>query len=131
MSRYAWLPGLLAEIAGLEAALALAEAKGGTRAYFPAFAKPDHWLTQCVGYEAAVKICDHFRVGHASGYRELIPLGPATSLAKRRRMIARLTGEGVSADKIARQLGVHERSVRRARALKQDATGDLFAVSVK
>lgn len=63
---YDWLPPLLAEIAevaGLDAALALAEARGGSRITIPARPRPDHWFAQTVGMEAAEKIAAFYRVG--------------------------------------------------------------------
>lgn len=58
------LPGVLGEIAdvaGIPAALAIADQVGGTRINIPARAKDDHWLVQTVGREAADQICDYFR----------------------------------------------------------------------
>ena len=53
---YDWLPPLLAEIAevaGLDAALALASARGGSRITIPAHPRADHWFARAVGMEAA------------------------------------------------------------------------------
>ena len=46
------LPGILgeiAEVAGFKAALQVARAKGGTKAYFPVTPEDDHWLVKAVG----------------------------------------------------------------------------------
>ncbi|MGA8169798.1 MAG: hypothetical protein WB816_03015, partial [Methylocystis sp.] len=76
MSSHDYLTGVLREIAdlfpenpgeGLRAALAIAEARGGTEAHFPARAPDDHWLTRAVGREAADRICAHFRVAQRGG----------------------------------------------------------------
>lgn len=110
-----WLPPLLAEIAevaGLDAALAVAAARGGSRATIPARPRPDHWLTQAVGAEAAQQICDHFRVGNSGAVLE-IPVG---TQAQKQRRIDEMLREGVSADKIARQLQVHRTTVFRRKA---------------
>lgn len=75
---YDWLPPLLAEIAevaGLDAALAMADARGGSRITIPARPRPDHWLVQAVGVDAAKLIADHFRVGN-SGLIVELPVGP-------------------------------------------------------
>ena len=51
---FSYLPGALAEIAsvaGLVAALAIAEKWGGARAYFPARVSEGHWLVDLVGRE--------------------------------------------------------------------------------
>ncbi|MGO8738604.1 helix-turn-helix domain-containing protein [Rhodoblastus sp.] len=113
---YPYLPGILAEIAeaaGLPAALALAEKFGGSQVYIPG--KPPEWLIVLVGSEAAEKISAHFRVRQA-GDRLLIPLGPNNFYAKARRRAAEMTAQGASAREIALALGIHERSVKRARA---------------
>ena len=50
------LPGILGEIAdvaGIPAALAIADEVGGTRINIPARAGDDHWLVKTVGREAA------------------------------------------------------------------------------
>jgi len=77
------LPTVLAEIAdaaGIDAAIDLARAYGGQTVYVPSRPKPDHWLVDTVGREAAEKICDHYRV-RDSGARLLIPLARPSLLA--------------------------------------------------
>ena len=129
MSRAGWpdLPALLfeiAEVAGIDAALAVAEAKGGQRVVVPTRLRPDHWLVVAVGMEKAELICRHFTSGHVR--QELdIPLGPAGSyLAERRRRARALVEaqeQGRSANQIAADVGITERSVRRFRARQRDA----------
>lgn len=120
------LPPLLediAEAAGLDAALALAEAKGGQKVYFPASPGDDHWLCRLVGREAAIAIC----ILH--GVRNLeIPRGPAGSAQKLRRRIARLIADGASTNEIARTCRVSFRTVtrHRTRARGDERQGDLF-----
>ena len=107
---YAWLPEVLAEIAeaaGLDAALQIAEEHGGTRMSFPAFLpEGDHWLTTCVGREAAEKLCAHFRQGTGGdgfgGAYVLIPRGPTGAIAGARRRMAKVLREGGSAADAAR-----------------------------
>ncbi|MBX3527539.1 MAG: hypothetical protein KF904_15150, partial [Rhodoblastus sp.] len=73
------LPPLLneiAEVAGVVAAVAIAEARGGTRVHFPARAPDGHWLVALVGREAADELCAHFRATQAGGSYVLIPVGP-------------------------------------------------------
>jgi len=91
MSRH--LPALLSEIAevvgealkdrkaGVEAALKLAQAKGGQRVHIPAQARADHWLAQTLGQRAADAICAHYRVGEEGerGAELDIPLGAGGS----------------------------------------------------
>lgn len=128
MTSFAGLPAVLREIAeaaGISAALALAESYGGTRRMIPASVTSDHWLAQCVGLEAARKICDLYRQ-QATGERPfgqelLIPLGPTGGLAAARQRMLHALGAGASARDAARAAGLHERTVYRARRkLKRD-----------
>lgn len=124
MSKASWpeLPALLAEIAevaGIDAALAIAEAKGGQSVIVPTRLRADHWLSVAVGQDKAEIISRHFTSGHRR--QELvIPLGPSGSfLAERRRrarLIAEANARGASANQIAQEAGITERSVRRFRA---------------
>jgi hypothetical protein len=127
------LPGLLAEIAevaGLDAAMTLAEAVGGTRVTIPARASADHWLTTTVGPKAAEAICDHFRIlsaeGREAGARHVvIPRGPAGCLEKARLRLARELDKGVSAREAARRAGLSERAAFRMRArMKTEENAD-------
>lgn len=129
------LPGLLgeiAEVAGLPAALALAETVGGTRVCIPARMPENHWLIDTVGREAADKICAHFRTlspdqNEAGARHIVIPRGPAGCLAKARTILARELDNGTSAREAARRAGLSERSAFRMRKrLKSDRQGELF-----
>ena len=129
--RHSWLPALLAEIAevaGLEAALKLAEARGGTEIYVPAEAPADHWLTEAVGQQAAAAICRHF-TGSGPGCRLEIPLGPAGSHAQLRRQVDKLIAEGKSEREIALATRYTGRGVRmrKAKARRAAEDHDLFA----
>ena len=89
---YSWLPPVLAEIAdiaGLDAAMALAEARGGQRVFIPASAGPDHWLVRTVGETAASLICEHYR-GGTNGETIDVPAGPASSYRKQARKIRQM-----------------------------------------
>jgi hypothetical protein len=134
LSAHSHLPRLLEEIAsvaGLPAAIRIAEAKGGARARIPARLKDDHWLVQAVGRESAEAIAHHFTSGH--GTVELdIPLGPAGTVAKARQNVARMiAGGGVSSDAIARATGMSRRTVLRKKAVMRreddEQQDDLFA----
>lgn len=126
---YSWLPPLLneiADVAGFEAALALADARGGSRVTIPAKLKPDHWLNEVVGPQAAEKLCAHFRVGldRQTGAQLDIPLGPKSPLnallyANQRRIDEMLLA-GLRPDEIARTLKVHRTTVFRRQALLRD-----------
>lgn len=123
MSRKSWpdLPPLLAEIAevaGIDAALAIAEAKGGQEVIIPARLRDDHWLVPIIGREKAAQICEHF----TSGYRRQklsVPFGPKGSyLAERRRRaraLADALSDGATANQMAKAAGVTNRSARRFR----------------
>lgn len=132
-----WLPAILAEIAavaGVEAALKLAEQYGGTRRVIPARLSPDHWLIQCVGREAALAIVERFVTrppdGRPYGVEIVIPLGPTGSAAAVRRRLQQALDAGMTARDAALAAGVHERTVYRARRkMRQDGDdpqGSLF-----
>ena len=129
------LPGVLgeiAEIAGLEAALAVAEKVGGSRAYIARRPGADHWLVQAVGTEAAAKIADYFTTGR-TGAEILFPVGPRGSYnaekRRRARKLAELTARGLPTDQVARQAGITRRGVQlfkaRQRERGDDPQGDL------
>ncbi len=100
----------IAEVAGLVAAVAIAEARGGTRVHFPARAPDGHWLVELVGREAADKLCEHFRARPAGGSEVLIPVGPKNFYARARRRALELRGAKPVAQ-IALDLGVTQRVV--------------------
>lgn len=116
------LPALLAEIAeiaGVEAALAIARVKGGTRAYFPARPGADHWLVAAVGADTASLVCREL-VANQTGVHLDVPLGPTGTLAAARRLAAELDAAGASAATIARSAGLTDRTVRRMRARRRE-----------
>lgn len=116
------LPPLLEEIAGaagLDAALALAEAKGGQKIYLPDRPGADHWLSRLVGHEAAARICELHGVRNVE-----IPRGPAGSAQRLRRRIARMIADGASSNEIARACEVSFRTVTRHRARARGGADD-------
>lgn len=125
------LPALLveiAEIAGLEAAITLADRYGGNRVYIPRRASDSHWLTLCVGRKAADLICHHF--AHPSGIELELPRGPALNRTERQARLRRLIAQGLTSTEITQRLGTTRRSVTRNRsAMVRDLDGtqlDLF-----
>jgi len=118
--RYSWLPEVLAEIAGvcgLDSALALARARGGTRVYIPASADRDHWLVRAVGQPAADAICRHYRIRDGNcGCWVMLPLGPRGALVEIRAMVDRMIAEGRPSSEIAMASGYSLRGVERRRA---------------
>lgn len=130
-SAFAGLPALLveiAEIAGLEAALTLADRYGGNRVYIPRHAHDGHWLTLCVGRHAADLICAHF--AHPSGIELELPRGPALNRAERQARLRKLIAQGLTSTEITRRLGITRRTVTRNRtALIEEFDGrqlDMF-----
>lgn len=134
MTRPSWpeLPALLAEIAevaGLEAALAIAEAKGGQQVFVVSRLRPDNWLVKAVGRAKAEAISEHFCSGR---YRQKldIPFGPKGSYLAERRRIARALAEaqsqGASANEMAQAAGVTNRSARRFRAKQRQHNSNQF-----
>lgn len=115
MNRSAELPGVLgqiAEIAGDEAAIRLANRFGGDRFYVPQVATPECELTKVVGLEAAKLIVASL------GYGEVrCPLGPRTWENRLHNAIAMMLDRGCSNREIAIGLGVSDRTVSKYRAL--------------
>lgn len=128
MTQASWpeLPALLAEIAevaGIDAALAIAEAKGGQEVFLAARLGPSNWLVTAVGAAKAQAISRHFTSGHGR-LKLVIPLGPKGSYLAERRRRARAMAEaqaaGASANEIAQRAGVTNRSARRFRARQRE-----------
>jgi len=120
---YSWLPPLLdeiAELAGLEAALALASHKGGEKKFIPTPDRLDdaHWLVVACGRPAAELIAQ--RLG---GTMVEIPRGPSGNAARTARRIRTLIEQGASSNEIARACGVVFRTVTRHRARLRDDDG--------
>lgn len=110
-----YLPGVLfeiAQIAGEDAALAVAAAVGGTRAYFPGKVGTDHWLAVAVGLEAAQKICRELVAGQ-TGLEIGVPLGPSGTRSTTAQIIAKAFEDGEIVANAARLARVDERTVRR------------------
>ncbi len=122
------LPDILQEIedlVGLSAAIAIADAKGGTRAYIPAkISDNGHWLVATVGREKADKICAHFAV-NGQGDRHLIPMAGNLATARKHNAIRKMVDENTPIDIIARTAGCHRRTVFRV-ASKEPQTLPLF-----
>jgi hypothetical protein len=106
------LPPRLNEIAGLigkEAALRLAEIKGGTRVYIPrVVAGRSAWIVNEFGIEAARKLAKRF-----GGCRLDIPFGPHAEIMSIAPRVKALQGMGLSTSQIARALKITERTVIR------------------
>lgn len=112
---------LIAETAGLAAAVALARDHGGTEIYIRRTLDRDHVLVRSVGMEAAASILEVLGPGAME-----VPLGPAGRNHELARRIVALLDEGRSEAQVARALGCHIRTVRRYRARRPSAQLDLF-----
>ncbi|WP_316191278.1 MULTISPECIES: hypothetical protein [unclassified Bradyrhizobium] len=115
----------IADVAGEAAALKIAAQHGGRRVYFPSVDRlvgvdgEHYWLIDCVGYDLARKICEHFQVD-GRGQRIEIPLHVGGTYRQFLRQIAErvheLEDEGKSSTEIARTLGLTQRTVHRHRS---------------
>jgi len=113
-SRLRGLLAEIAEIAGRDAAIRLARAKGGgEKVYIPAPENlfVDHWLVAALGWKAALRIARAYGPDRIN-----IPLGPAAFRRPRAREALRdALAEGSSIAEAARRAGVSERTARRRR----------------
>lgn len=111
------LPGVLreiADIAGEEAALAVAAARGGTQIYLPTVPPIDHWLCRLIGVKQARAVAEHLTCG-IYGCRIELPLGPAGHAAKARATVDAMLMEGRSERDIAIATGYSVRGIRMRR----------------
>ncbi|GHE72200.1 hypothetical protein GCM10019059_34760 [Camelimonas fluminis] len=123
MTNESWpdLPAVLAEIAevaGLEAALAIAEEKAGQEVFVCANLRPGNWLVRCVGMEKAELISRHMAGrGRVKVHIPIFGNGSYVSERKRRaRVMAETLERGGSVNEIARRAGVTNRSAYRFKA---------------
>jgi len=125
-------PGILADVArvaGPLAAVRLARAKGGGRAYIPRPENlhPGHWLSALLGQEPARAVAEVLGGGEVE-----VPLGPAAgNRARVWASIRRGLKQGLSVEQAARQAGVSARTVRRhknGRTPEKNAWGKLPGV---
>lgn len=126
------LPGILAEIAevaGVEAALAIARVRGGTQIYVPPKPANDHWLCRLIGRDEAMAVCERLTCG-VGPLRVDLPLGPVGQAAKIRARIDAMIVEQRSERDIALATGYTTRSIRRRVAKlgikRDDAQMDLL-----
>lgn len=116
------LPGILAEIAdvaGEEAALAVARVRGGTQIYIPPIPANDHWLCQLIGPEEAAAVCDRLTAGVGSR-RADVPMGEFSAYRAESRNRYQLMDQMIAAQKSEREItiatGYTSRAIRRRRA---------------
>ncbi len=121
--------GDIADVAGVGAALTIADIKGGTMAYIPLpdNLKMEHWLVKAVGINKAKEIAKILGGGAVE-----VPLGPFGGYRKKVwQSIRKGLEEGFSAAKVAKLTGVHQRTVYRHKSGDSgsdfdDAQRDLF-----
>lgn len=116
------LPGVLrevAEAAGEPAALRLAHVYGGTKVYIPHRLPPGHALTEAAGRAAA-----EWLVKTYAGEILLVPLGPEADGRAKRAAIRERLRDGQPAQRIARELNCHVRTVERESARLRGAGDD-------
>lgn len=109
------LPGVLAEIAqiaGEEAAMAIADARGGTQIYVPPIPSNDHWLCRLIGRDQAKAVCDHLTAG-VGPRRVDLPLGPSGRAARARAMVDAMIKQERTERDIALATGYTARAIRR------------------
>jgi len=112
-------PGILAEIAdvaGEEAALAVARVRGGTQIYIPPVPANDHWLCALIGRDEAVAVCDKLTDGVGSR-RADVPMGQYSAYRAESRHRYTLMDEMINAQKSEREIalatGYTARAIRR------------------
>lgn len=123
----AWFTPLLnriADVAGERAALILGVEKAGQQIYIPEKIKPDHWLAQMIGFDAAVKMSEKW------GGDKYLDIPPALNGDRKRRSanIARLIDQGYSINKIVQMTGVSRSTVKEhlKKRPKDERQGSLF-----
>lgn len=109
------LPGILAEIAdvaGEDAALAIARVRGGTEVYIPPVPANDHWLCDLIGPERAAKVCDQL-TGGVGPRRVDMPNGPTGFHAKQSARVDALIADNLSQRQIALATDYTTRGIRK------------------
>lgn len=112
------LYGILAEIAdvaGEDAAMAIANAVGGAAVYIPPVPTNDHWMCRLIGRDEAKAVCERLTCGQGRPRRLEMPLGPASSQAKRRALLDSMLGEDRSDRDIVLRTGYTVGAVRKRR----------------
>lgn len=123
MSELTGVLAQIAQIAGEDAALAIARERGGTQVYFPPAPRPDHWLCRLIGQQRALAVCEELTCG-VLGRRVDLPIGPAGHMAKASAQVDRMIAENCSERDIARATGYTIRAVRWRRARLNARTDD-------
>lgn len=105
-----WMTPLLnriADVAGLEAAIAIGRAKAGQQISIPKKSPPGHWLHDLVGADAAAKIVETFQ-----DTKIIIPVTLTGAKRQRAEAIAQMAASGYSLNKIVQLTGLSRSTVR-------------------
>ena len=122
MNHHTPLPDLLDQVAnavGIDVALQLAAARGGTHVYIPARVPEHHWLAKLIGHDTAQILAAAITTG-TSGFSIDIPMGPSRDQVSRWKHMHSLIDKGLPTNEIALACGVHMRTVRRHRNQRAD-----------
>lgn len=112
-----WLPNLLrdmAEVHGLDTALAFARRFGGRYMYLPVRATPEHEVARAFGLDMLDWLLG--RPYHAPGTRIVVPKGPDRDKQQRQAALRALLARPLTNDQVAAETGMHVRDVSRWRA---------------
>lgn len=118
----------LVEVIGLDAALAIVEARGGVRLYVPEAATVDHWLAGLIGLEALAALTEVYAREEID-----VPRCAGALRALREREIVAEAEAGASNAELARRHHYTERGIRKLRRRVEGETeanaaqGALFA----
>lgn len=112
---YVTLEELVGEL-GHDVTKALLRAFGGQRIYVPADPGPDHALTMALGARNAARLGAMIATGIGGMTIELPTGSESASASARRRLLELAADSTLTEGDIARELRVHARTVRRARA---------------
>lgn len=100
-------------VIGQDAANALVKAFGGQSIYVPGTIDESSRIASAIGLDAARALSAHF--GNF-GTSFVVPMNHGARLVARRREIAERTAQGQSTSQIAAAMGLHTRTVEKARA---------------
>ncbi|MBS4773408.1 MAG: helix-turn-helix domain-containing protein [Proteobacteria bacterium] len=105
--------GVLADIEnviGTAATLQLVKERGGTKINIPKKPTEKCQLVQIIGLSLAEKLSLEFGSGEV-----LIPMGHFKGMGRKKVLAAQMLEQGLSSNKIAAELDIHERTVRRVK----------------
>lgn len=113
----------IADVIGVDGALQLCHAFGGTEIYLPQTPKPNNRVVRELGPSETMKLIQAFGSGHLT-----VPMGPNTDAQRKRQLIVEMLGAGTSHTEVAQRVNCHVRTVGRiAGEMRQHNQGDLFS----